>query len=533
MKRSRKAVGIAVDGREVRVALLARKRGGIRIEQLEMDLLPESFGEECEIDDSEGNGTGQLEGTEEDAFGVENEIDPDNPRFTRQGVILGLFHRLGLRRWRFGVNIPSSKVYYHELERSVVKGNGRKAKIAAREELERSCHLDLPEHAIDIQNVHEERALVTGHDEGLEIVTLLDDARSFLSGGVSIEAVSTNEITLMNLVRAGYRFIDDETVAVVHVGRESSRIIFMRENKYLGLSSVIHDGYGSPKVLDALIRKILLEQDVSNIPEIDFFLLSGDCGGLEAKEYFASQFPGTRVDYLVPPQLDAEKVVDDQNDIAAFSVPIGLAWQALGCKNGTFYKTNFLPKRMKNSQSAYNLGWHGYLILGLIGAAAGGFINEWHAKASDIRTSTSALGRLETIIGETEADLNGLGNYDKMLEEIALYESDIEFVRSLAGEGYCWNPLLKQIAMESKTLGGVWFESFASRGDIVMVRGRSRYRSRIPDLSGRLGSALLQSVVSLKAQDRFVYQFDMGLRAVPGTDTPDTESGEAGTAPSP
>ena len=521
MGAKKQAIGICVDGTDLKIAVLSRERGTIRVEALMRDVLPGSLEEEGAQEGERAQSP--EEQTEEDAFGFEEEgkeaeTEEEEEEISNQGMFLGLLGKLPLKRWPFAVNMPSSKVYYHAYDEDFGLKKRGKIRKRLRDELQNSHQIELPPDAVDFLRTDDGGLLAVAHDRGLAVLDLIEGVKSFLSGPVRVALVEPNEIALMNLVRAGYPPeahenppSEQEVVAVVHIGEEFGRVLFMRGNRYLHFGGMVNEGKQSPRVLEALFSKILLEQDVSGLPDIDRFLLSGDCAAPDAPAFFADRFPGAEVAYLVPPELDVSGIEHDEQEIAAFAVPIGLAWKALGAKKGVFYDTDFVPERIRDRQNAYKLAWHGFLMIGLVGVAVLAFLLQWKTQTEAIRDARRTIRRLETCMVAAEAELNLRGDPDSLRGEIGRVEADIAFVDTLSRGAEKWSPMLEELALQTKSLRSVWFESFTSGGDRVMLKGRSLYKSHIPKISERLGDALLQTVSGVEMRGRHVYRFDLGV----------------------
>ena len=149
-------------------------------------------------------------------------------------------------------------------------------------------------------------------------------------------------------------------------------------------------------------------------------------------------------------------------------------------------------------------------MIGLIGVAVLAFLMQWKTQTEAIRGAQRTIRRLETCVVAVEAELNSRGDPDSFRDEIGRVEADIAFVDTLSRGAEKWSPMLEELALQTKSLRSVWFESFTSSGDRVMLKGRSLYKSHIPKISERLGDALLQTVSGVEVRGRHVYRFDLG-----------------------
>jgi len=340
---------------------------------------------------------------------------------------------------------------------------------------------------------------------------LLDRVRPFLRKPPFIGLIDAWEVALMGMVRASYPSSPEEITAVLYTGTAYGRVIFLKGGEYLRFSPPIPlEELESSQALQMLFSRILLEQDISGVPELSRLLLSGECVRMGALPFFRSQFPEAEVDYLVPAILRADEE-EEKARLATFAVPIALAWKALDPRNPLFYPTDLLPGYIRERQKVYKVAWHGLLLLTLTCASA--LFLLWQAKLQNerIRDARQELERIEAAISEAERGLDALGRVDSLQRLVERYKDEEAFMDTLSVGASRWSLILEHLARATRETGGVWFDGLSPSGDRIALSGVAFYRNRIPELAKRLNGATVLRVTTEEVRGHPVYRFEMLL----------------------
>ena len=518
----KEAIGIFADGLDLKMAYLSYEKGKITIRALEEDTLKARLDEEEEeglgevsAEPQEAGGAFGVEAPEtEEAFGEES-LEGEEEE-TNQSLFVRLMSAFPLEKCSLAFSLSESRVTYYDLEGDFgPKKKGKKLQKELVEKIrERHQMEEVPPDGIGCVRREDGSLLALVHDDPLPLLGLLDAIKPYLEETLPIGLIDANEVALMNLAKASYVFPEDEVTAIVYIGGEFSRVIFMRGGEYLSFGAIVdNEDFSGPQLLNALFAKIILDQDVSGVPEINRFLLAGGCARLDAGAFFSSQFPDAQVEYMVPGFLDREGLEEKPEDLSVFAIPIALAWKTLDIENSLFYPTNLLPKTVRERQKVYRVAWHGLFLITLACSSTLFMLWQWQGQKYRIAEAGNALVRLETLIEASEAAVETIGNLDSLRNQVAVYEKNISFMDTLSRGSKRWSPVLERLARETRSVNSLWFESLTPVGeDNILLSGYALYRTRIPRISEALDRATVSKVSLDEIRGRTVYKLDMALK---------------------
>ena len=521
------ALGLQVDGDQVQLAHLRREGDRMVLVGLHSaDLVSRLDFEEGEEEGPMPEEVGDILGLADDsALDILAAADPDESEQEQAGtntdVLYNLLSQFPLKQCSLAVSMMETGAFFTTFDDDFgLKGKKLKDRL-----LEEAAKVSSSQNPLALEERHtwfkigEQRILSVVHEDPLSILDLLDQLKPFV-GRLQIGLIEPLEITLMNLVRLAYPG-EDQVTAIVFMGLDFSRVIFMRDGDHLGISQPIHEGFDSPQALRTIYSRILFEQDEAHLPDIGRVILTGGCRQIDAQPFFAEQFPNAEVDYLALQELDLSEVDENtENRVSAFSVPVGLAWKSLRAKSGPFYPVNFLPKARRKQQNPLELAWHGLLLLTalLVSVLFLGF----KAKTqTDLIESLHQKARLaEQQIEENSSYLQLL---DELYAQIADYKRNFALIDTLVARRTPASARLEEVASAFESTGGLWLERFStSEGDLdaqvgaglsaprdIFMYGKASNRARVPEIAERLGDGHIQSIIRSRIRGRTVHEFDL------------------------
>jgi len=524
---AREALGLQIDGQRVLVAHLRRRGQRIAVAGLRSAALASRL----EGGQEEG-GRGGAPATPGDILGLEETPAAREPA-AQEGegsegesnteILYRLLERFPVRRCTLALSLMESSVFFAPFGDSFgLKGKRLKQRLLAEMEKGRAPG-DLPRadrHAFFATG--QGTILSILHEDPLEILGLLDALTPFI-GRVRIRFIEPLEVALMNLVRSAYP-PQEGVAAVVLVGEDYSRVIFMRQGEYLAFSQPIHEGLTSPQVLQTIYSRILYEQDVADLPEIGRVILAGGCLAIQAQPFFAGQFPAAQVEYLAAPELDLQELGEQEREqVSGFAVPIGLALKALSPKEKRFYPANFLPRARRQQQNPLELAWHGLALLVLLLASTLWLGREFQVQQR--RLEALALS-VEVLEGQIQANVPYVKMVEELHAQISQYERRFALVDTLEVQRIFWSDRLREVAGAVRAVDSTWLQklstaegSLDTRRDLtaqglprsqgVSLYGRALFRDRVPELAERLGGGNVRSSVRAEIRGKTVLEFDM------------------------
>lgn len=434
-------------------------------------------------------------------------------------VLLSLLSELPSTKYSLSYALNEPAVTYQEFENDFgLRGSKLKKKLI--HEIGAMRSVSIPFDSLDMVPMANGGVLSIIREDGLHIFDLLSQIRPFLGGRAPIlKVIDSADTALIGLTRASYEILEEEFTVLVYVGHDFSRLIFMQGPNFLHFAPVISEGYGSANIENTLYSRILLEQDNIALARIDRIILTGESHKVNLLEAIAPQFSRATVEYLKAPELDLssfEGQVGEQ--VSEYAIPISIAWQALDPKADGFYHTNLIPGFIVEGQKAFKLAWHGWLVaLGII-ASIVFFYTTILKQGEEIRRSRKELAQKQSRL----TDLDVFRQREATLtSEIQKYELATAVYDSASPGSDRWSRILHYIANSVEDLNSLWIYNIRkdeANPNILIISGRSIYRTRIPRLASIFERATLRAVRVRDIRKKIVYEFDIAVEQVDKSD---------------
>jgi hypothetical protein len=514
------AVGLFVDGHELRFAKLSLKKGKVAIDELQTVTLATKLEERqvvaAEVDNLNENSEAFALASVEPA--AEGGADNTN-------ILLGLLSKYPTSQYVLGYAIAEPSLYYHTLE-SDFGLKGKKLKQRAINELRTVRAVQPALDAIDFFYSAEKNLVCVVREDGVSMLHALEDIKPFLGKRLPrIALIEIADVALMNLARANYQFSADEITTLIYVGVEFTRLIFMKGPEFFHFAPVLGEGFDSPNIQNTIYSRLLLEQDNMGIPRIDRVLLAGECRKIGFDEFVRQQLPDVEVQYLLTPHLDLATLPQElQEQVPEYAIAIATAWKLLDETQAGFYPVNLLPEEVREGQRTFKLAWHGYALLALVFLSTFYFTMRYSTLRKNVVTRQTTLTQLQEKVIENDrlkAAINDLGaQIDRYNKALAVYDS-------LVPGADRWNRTIAKLSKGVEDLSGLWItEIKALENGAMSVQGFALYRARIPRITALFENATLTKVEvkEIRQNTPPVYNFIISIPPQPVKPAPAGET---------
>ncbi len=541
---SKHAIGVMVDGLDVKIAYLAREGGSIVLKAIKRARLKKRMEERIETGEIEAL-EGELPGiaeeqadqrevaqeetapeTEEDILGLDammetepepevelaaegggEDVEAEDEEENNASILFSALGEFPIRQSLLGVNLLEPSVDFFDLANT--EGlKGKKLKKWIESEIENIKGQDGGINDDNLGYFQVDGTVVSAlHSDPMELLSSIDQLKFFFNTNVRVSVIDINEVALMNLVRLS-ETPEDEVTAIIYIGTDFSRVVFLRGSEYLGFAQVINEGFDSPQVLTTIFSRILFAQDVSDIPDIDRIILAGESKSVNAQEFFSGQFPESRIEYLVPDMLDTSQIERDQVDlVSVFAIPIALAWKVLDPQNERFYPTNLLPGERKRRQNPFHIAWHGLSLIALLAGTAL-YLGFQYEKNIDAIVLDNR--KVELQIKQIE-DATPLADTISIIENrIGELEAKISRIDTVSSDYNRWSRILKKMVEETDRTNSIWFDQMKSTDEGISLSGRALQRNKIHEIASSFGVSRINQITrsELRGKEIFSFQFD-------------------------
>ncbi|HEX9652617.1 MAG TPA: hypothetical protein VGA99_02805, partial [bacterium] len=462
------AIGLAVNGNEIRAAFLSLVRGKACIEALESTKLDSAL-ESSPQSEHKHESLNDLEKAfdipepklhEDEPTGASDKSPKDN----NIGLIYSLVDRFQHLKTMVAVNTPVLTVKYDFLDgAAIAQDKNLKKKIKERlniwskddeDGLRRSNYLE----------VSDGKILQVDYEHHPPIIELVEEVNQFRAGNMNLVLMDSNELALVDLVKEIYKFKKDEITALVYVEQDFSRVIFLKGKNIYHITPIIHKGSMSDDVLEVIYSRVIFAQDHYFIPEINKILVAGHSSKLKAKYYFRQKFPYAITGYLNSRKIQSNLRFKDRGLLfSRYAIAIALAWKALQ-RNVVKSRSNLLPEYLLERNRMPKLAIHGYLLLIILGATAFGFTWVLVSKNLDLRSVKQKISTMKNQIENNKSLTERIKSFDSQITDL---EKKLSLVDDYS-EGYD-DPInfLKLLNEAMARTGGIWLKDFRKQGNSV------------------------------------------------------------------
>jgi len=171
---------------------------------------------------------------------------------------------------------------------------------------------------------------------------------------------------------------------------------------------------------------------------------------------------------------------------------IGVAWAAGAGSESDFPGLSFVPERVLLRQQVFKLGWHGYVLLGIIALFPFIFNYRFQDISREYDANQQAIDFLDAQIGETKPIADAV---DKFMADFNDYSARLGLLDSLSAETRKWSTTMARINLSTQEIRSIWIRSLASQpGGGILIQGSSLSRDRIPMISESFENAVILSV---------------------------------------
>lgn len=519
------AVGLFVDGLELKLAKLSMKRGKVVIDELRSATLATKLEERTAT-------TIEMEPLTEsssEAFALPASEPTAESSADNNSVMLGLLSRYPTSSYVLGYAISEPSIYYHALE-SDFGLKGKKLKMRAVEELRNVRSVQPSVDAIDFFPTAEKSLMSVVREDGMSMMHSLEEVKPFLGKRLpKIALIEVADVALMNLSRANYGFAADEIVAIIYVGVEFTRLIFMKGTEFLHFAPVLGEGYDSPNIQNTVYSRLLLEQDNMGIPRIDKVILAGECQKIAFDEFLKEQLSDVDVKFLRTPELETSGLAPDvQEQIPEYAIAIATAWKILDDDHPAFYPVNVLPESVREGQRTFKLAWHGYALMLLVFLSTFYFTTRYTGLKAELGAKEGTLNQLQEKVSENDKLKSAIGALN---DQIGRYNTALAVYDSLVPGSDMWNKSMAHLAKGVEDLGAIWITEMRALGaGSISLQGYALYRARIPRIAALFDNATLTKVEvkEIRVNSPPVYNFI--ITVPPQAEKTDSSAAKAGVA---
>jgi len=324
--------------------------------------------------------------------------------------------------------------------------------------------------------------------------------------------IDTNEVSLINLMRYNYEFPPDEYVLVIYIGVDYKVGIVLKDKSHIKTFPIIVQDTDPDNLRQAIYSKVIMEQDISDIPITKNVIIAGDYATEEDIEFFRNKFSeGDSIIKLDLKHLHVQEGLEKEitpDMIARFAIPVALAWKTLQPKNKDFSPCNLLPEKVIENQKYFKIAWHGFIILAAIFYFAfSGTIKNLELKQQVIDYSKMNY----TIERELSRNRELIKRLDEIKHKVIDLQAIMTKVEQITGKKNQWNYILHTFARSLQKNQLSWITDLTSNNGGFQIFGYTTSRTSILEFSRLFPEGKIASVTKFDKDDITVWKFDLSF----------------------
>lgn len=500
------AVGMFVDGLEIKVAKLSVKRGNVVIDELKSATLVARLDEQP-VEMAAEPASAPV--SADDFSAAATEAAPTEASSDNNSVLLSLLSSYPQGKYVLAYAISEPSLYYHTFETDFGL-TGKKLKLRVIDELKNVRANEPAPDAIELFPSAEKNLVCVVREDGLSFLRAIEQITPYIGKRLPrFPLIESAEIGLINLARANFGFAPEEVSVIIYMGVEFSRLIFLKGSEFLHFAPVIGEGFDASNIQNTVYSRLLLEQDNIGIPRINRILLAGESRKITFDEFLREQLPEVDVQYLNTPYLDVSELpAEAQEQIPEYAVAIATAWKLLDEEHPAFYPVNLLPESVREAQRVFKLAWHGYLMLALLFFSTIYFPQRYIGLRGEVSKRQSTLAQLGLKVEENKQLAHAI---DSLNNQIARYNVALGVYKSLVAGTVRWNKTLEHLAKGVEDVNSIWVDGLKASGGNTPIGllGTTLYRPRIPRIAALFDNSTLEKVTETDIRQRTVYTFSI------------------------
>jgi len=475
----------------------------------DIDILSDSYGTELnDFDDTDGGGATPTRGAGDPT--VRTNIRESSAQADAVYQFLGNFL------------FDSGKISLSCIDGKVQWKQFRMSKKASTSELKKrvlsdyqikdpNCHIDFMEHP-DFNYT----AII--HQGDFELMSLMDRAAqmSFNSRkGFYYQFIEPIEVSMLNIFNIFYANEIGKYTTLLYIGEESKVGLVIKNKEIVKMFPLMVAGRDPEKIREAVMAKLLLEQENSDCPIIENIVLAGVYATKDDIDFYNKKTGNSHKLFELDTYEMKKYKVDFRiagaiapSDIPAYIVPISLALHGAMAKNKEMNSFNLLPKRIIEDHNPFNLKWYGILLVILIIIALIVGNNILITNTNKLADVTKKYIIASSELKEKEDYYNQLTYQQTRISE--LEEANAETVNIASKNS--WHITLGKLADFAYRNPMVWIENVSINRDTqIVLRGKSVQRERITNLTGIFPDGHITRISESQIADHDVWDFDINF----------------------
>jgi hypothetical protein len=496
-----KVAGVFLDGSELKVAILEKRKDRIAVEDL---LILRSLNEE--------NADKTFTGTVKDTLiddAMELIIDADDKETINEeyNPFKSLQEFKDLNSYHFIPCVSEPHVSYQ----IVNELNGAPSKEIQKELFKRWQNSPKSVHALENVNFirYKDNTILSIYsNEYFPVLVQLEKlTHAQNTKRLKIPCVKSADAAITSYILDNFEIQTDKVYLTVHLGHESTRMMFFKDEKFIHISEYLSFGSQTHDIAGVLASKIAYEMDNAQLYDIYQIFLCGEIAHHKIIEAIKNTLPFANIKIVEFDDLVTKDLSDEKKyAISAFAFPIATGLNYIKKSKRKSKKHDLSPKRIKDSQAVFQLGVLGYSILILLLLSMIFLAQNFYYNHKDI-------ARSDKILMTKNKEAEELKFFEQRILDLQSKMDQKENLRVIVdtlkvGSGR-WIDLLNRLDEYDLKKNNMWVTSILLSDQGINLTGVSVGRKSIPNFSQYLFNSNIKNILNHKIRDKKINVFEI------------------------
>ncbi len=323
---------------------------------------------------------------------------------------------------------------------------------------------------------------------------------------LKIPTVKSAEISLATYISRRYEFDPSDITLVLYVGKEYSKLPFLKGNKLQHISPALPVGRNSFNAHNVIVSKILLEMEQAALSNINNILVCGEDVSDELKKSLKEAYPTSKVAGTGIENIEVIDMDSFSTD-SAFIVPVAAADEYFAELDHKLSGINLLPSYVKEQQKLFQLGWQSYLMIALIFLSAFFFAFRIYSNTNQMKQKDTEIKRMVLIQERNRATVSKIKSYENKIKNVDQTKGILNQLSSGTG---LLSATVEKLSKFTDQRRNMWIGQIAlDQNHNLKISGYTLSRIPVKTLSDSYKKSLLKNIIFEPLRDYRVFKFSI------------------------
>ncbi len=380
-----------------------------------------------------------------------------------------------------------------------------------RQEVLKSRNITVQKGSIDYVEMADDRLLATVIDGPVECLPLIKAVSNYVSKDQpKINVIKSAEISLAHYVLKIKNFKSDEYSIIVYVGKEYSKLIFLKDGQITHIGSTLDVGTTNIHTYDVYFSKILLEMETGNIPVINNIVVCGEDISENLVLSFYGTFPDAEISRLEFGSFNLSLLNEtDKALISSYSIPLAAAVDFYDNLDKKYEGINLLPKQIFEERKFFQFSWHSIAILPLLFLVTVYSTVKILERRNEIELVSKQIIEKEEIIRKNQTIIEQIQLLESRIGSFGVITSKLDTLA--VGRGLL-TTVANKIADFAESKKNLWLTKIVwDDGKNFEIEGFSTSRNSITDFVNTIEGSSLKDITNEILREKRIYRFNLTI----------------------